>query len=134
MPVEEHGGRTRPVQPVAVHVGMHAGDLEHLDVLDAGVAECLHHRVRGAAHLLGRKARGRHAGDAAEIHQRVLPVIEPRVQIGERLPNDAAGLRHAHTPTVSDTSSSASAARTPSDSTRRCSTWAAARTSFSATT
>lgn len=33
MPVEEHGGRVRPVPPVPVHVGMHAGDLQHLDVL-----------------------------------------------------------------------------------------------------
>jgi len=97
MAVEEHGGRARPVQPVPVHVGMHAGDLQHLDVLHARVAERLRHRLRGAAHLLRGKAGGGHAGDAAEVHQRLLPVVEPRVQIAERFPHDAVR-RHAHAP------------------------------------
>jgi hypothetical protein len=76
---------------------MHAGDLQHLDVLHARVAERLRHRLRGAAHLLRGKAGGGHAGDAAEVHQRLLPVVEPRVQIAERFPHDAVR-RHAHAP------------------------------------
>lgn len=58
-----------------------AGDLQHLDVLHARVAERLRHRLRGAAHLLRGKAGGGHAGDAAEVHQRLLPVVEPRLQV-----------------------------------------------------
>jgi hypothetical protein len=103
MPVEEHGGRARPVPPVPVHVGVHAGDLQHLDVLHARVPEHLRHRLRGAAHLLRGKAGGGHAGDAAEVHQRPLPVVEPRVQVAQRFPHDAV-CRHAHAPIMASAS------------------------------
>jgi hypothetical protein len=76
---------------------MHAGDLQRLDVLHARVAERLRHRLRGAAHLLRRKAGGGYAGDAAEVHQRLLPVVEPRVQVAQRSSHDAVR-RHAHAP------------------------------------
>jgi len=94
VPVEEHAGRVRPMQPLPVHVGVHAGDLQHLDVLHARVAERLRHRLRGAAHLLRGKAGGGDAGDAAEVHQGLPPVAEPRVQVAQRVPHDAAR-RHA---------------------------------------
>ncbi len=96
--VEEHGGRAWAVPPVAVDVRVHAGDLQQLHVLDAGIPESLRHRLRGAAHLFGGKARRRHTGDAAEVHQRLLPVVEPRVQVAERLPHQAVRRRHAHAP------------------------------------
>ena len=78
--VEEHGGHDRAVLPIAVDVRVHAGDLQHLHVLDAGIPERLRHRLRGATHLLGGKARRRHAGDAAQGHQGFPPVIEPCVR------------------------------------------------------
>jgi hypothetical protein len=76
----------------------HAGDLQRLHVLDARVAEGLRHRLGGAPDLLGGKARGRHAGDAAKVHECLLPVIELRVEIAQSLAHHAVGLRHAHAP------------------------------------
>ena len=48
--------------------------------------------------LFGGKARRRYARDAAQGDEGLPPVIEPRVEVAERLPHHAFRRRHAQAP------------------------------------
>ena len=73
---------------------MDVGNLEHLDVLDAHAPHGLGDRVGGAADLGGGKAGGGDAGNARQLDQRLLEVVEMAVEVVKGRLHVAVGLRH----------------------------------------
>src|SRR3990172_13230204 len=94
MAVEKDRRGARPVQPVAVDVGVDAVDLENADVLDARRAYHVRGGVGGAAHLLRREAGGGDAGDAAERDQLALEVSDVGVEVVEGGLHEAVPVGH----------------------------------------
>ena len=64
------------MQPVTVHIGMNAFDLQDLNVLDAGGPHRVTHGLRRPIEHLGRVAVRGHAGDCEGCDERVDGWIE----------------------------------------------------------
>src|SRR3990172_7755637 len=94
MAVEKDRRGPRPVQPVAVDVGVDAVDLENPYVLDARRAHHVRGGVGGAAHLLRRGAGGGGAGGAAERDQLALEVSDVGVEVVEGGLHEAVPVGH----------------------------------------
>ena len=94
MAVKEDRRSPRRAEPIAVHVGVDAGDREDLDVLDAGAPHRGRDALRGPLHLRLREAVGRYARDAREVRERLLEVVEVRVHVADRFAH--AAVRQGH--------------------------------------